>query len=139
MPSGTILIDTGPLVALFDRREEHYEACRQEARALPGRLYTCLPVITEAAYLLNRCDSRLVRMLLDAVADGVYKLLPLDQGDFPHINGLMRKYQDLALDFADAALMHIADRDDIDTVFTLDRRDFHVYQTSKGRSLTIIP
>ena len=30
----------------------------------------------------------------------------------------MRKYQDLALDFADAALMHIADRDDIDTVFT---------------------
>ncbi len=36
------------------------------------------------------------------------------------------------------SLMHIAGRDDIDTVFTLDRRDFHVYQTSKGRSLTII-
>jgi uncharacterized protein len=139
MPSGMILIDTGPLVALFDHHEEHYEACCQEARALPGRLYTCLPVITEAAYLLNRCDSRLVRMLFDAVADGVYKLLPLDQDDFSQINGLMRKYQDLALDFADAALMHIADRDDIDTVFTLDRRDFHVYQTSKGRSLTIIP
>jgi hypothetical protein len=61
-----ILIDTGPLVALFDRRDASYEVCGEQARYLPGTLLTCLPVITEACYLLSRYDSRLVHELLAA-------------------------------------------------------------------------
>ncbi len=136
---GRILIDTGPLVCLFDRREEHYEICSEQATTLPGRLYTCLPVITEAAYLLNRQDSRLVDLLFAACRDRVYQLLPIVASDFESIRTIRNRYSDLALDFADAALMHIAERERIEHVFTLDRRDFGVFQTAAGKSLRIMP
>lgn len=134
-----VLIDTGPLVALFDRRDAYYEACREQARDLPSSLLTCLPVVTEASYMLNRYDSRLVHYLLQACRDGVYSLLPLDKSDIIKIDGLIAKYQDLSLDFADAALMHLADRERIEHVFTLDRRDFSVFRTSTGKPLSLLP
>jgi len=134
-----ILIDTGPLVALFDRRDAHYESCRAQAQTLPGSLLTCLPVITEAAYLLNRYDSNLVHHLLSACRDGVYQLLPLDGSDLESIDQLIARYQDLSLDFADAALMHLAERENIDFIFTLDRRDFSVFRKSNGKPLALLP
>ena len=134
------LVDTGPLVALFDKREEHYAACRDEARTLaPGTLFTCLPVVVEAAYLLNRQDSRLYLELLDAVHDGVYQLLDITPADFPTIAEITKKYRDLGLDFADGCLMHLAEREGIDQVFTLDRRDFSVFRTGAGKTLKVLP
>ena len=134
-----ILIDTGPLVALFDRRDAYYETCREQARSLPGSLLTCLPVITEASYMLNRYDSRLVHLLLRACRDGVYSLLPLDKFDIDQIDTIIARYHDLCFDFADAALMHLAERDGIEQVFTLDRRDVLVFRTSAGKSLSLLP
>lgn len=134
-----ILIDTGPLVALFDRRDAFHQACREQAHQLPGSLFTCLPVVTEASYLLNRYDSRLVHHLLAACRDNVYTLLPLDNSDLGRIDQLIAKYQDLYLDFADAALMYLAERESIEHVFTLDRRDFSVFRTTSGKSLMILP
>ena len=74
-----------------------------------------------------------------ACRDGVYTLLPLNNTDMGAIETLIRKYQDLYLDFADAALMYLAERENIEQVFTLDRRDFSVFKTATGRSLSLIP
>ncbi len=134
-----ILIDTGPLVALFNRRDAHHQKCREQAQHLPGSVLTCLPVITEAVYLLSRYDIGLVHLLLAACRDGVYSLLPLDRSDIAAIDHLMDKYGNLRLDFADASLMHLAEREGIEHVFTLDHRDFSVYRTSAGKSLEILP
>ncbi|MFO0789550.1 MAG: PIN domain-containing protein [Pirellulales bacterium] len=134
-----ILIDTGPLVALFDRRDAYHAACREQARYVPGTLFTCLPVITEACYLLNRYDSNLVHHLLAACRDGVYTLLPLHNSDVAAIDAIIRKYQDLCLDFADAALMHLSEREGIEHIFTLDRRDFSVFLTLAGKPLVLLP
>jgi predicted nucleic acid-binding protein len=51
----------------------------------------------------------------------------------------MERYATIRAQLADAALMFIAEREAIDTVFTLDRRDFAVYRTSDGQALTIVP
>ena len=40
---------------------------------------------------------------------------------------------------ADAAVMYIAERERIDTVFTPDRRDFSIYRTADGCALEIVP
>jgi hypothetical protein len=40
---------------------------------------------------------------------------------------------------ADGALVYLAHREGIDTVFTLDRRDFSVYRLGDGRSLRVVP
>ncbi len=51
----------------------------------------------------------------------------------------MDRYASLGAQLADAALMYIAEREGINTVFTLDRRDFSVYRTTDGRALSILP
>ncbi len=52
---------------------------------------------------------------------------------------LMAKYSDLPMDLADAALVRVAERDGLDRVFTLDRRDFEVYRIGGRRGFRIIP
>jgi len=51
----------------------------------------------------------------------------------------MKKYHDIRIQLADAALVHIATRDGLDTVFTLDQRDFAVYRLPRGRTFRLIP
>jgi predicted nucleic acid-binding protein len=70
---------------------------------------------------------------------GAVGLLPLDEEDVPRIRELMEKYADLPMDLADAALVRVAERDGLRTVFTIDRRDFTIYRLKGGRGLAILP
>jgi len=54
------------------------------------------------------------------------------------INSILAKYQDQAFQFADACLMHLAEREKIDTVFTLDRKDFGVYRNKDKKPLSLV-
>ena len=51
----------------------------------------------------------------------------------------MRRYQSLGAQLADAALVYLAEREDTDQVFTLDRRDFSVYRFGRNRRLRLLP
>ena len=68
----------------------------------------------------------------------VLTLLPLDDADAPRIRELMHKYRDLPMDLADAAIVRVAERERLRTVFTLDRKDFSVYRPARGK-FTILP
>jgi len=92
-----ILIDTGPVVALIDQNDFYHEPCDAVAKTLAGPVLTCLPVLTEACYMLGRVSPQLIRQL------------------------------------------HLAERERIDRVFTIDRKDFSVYRTQAGKSLTLLP
>lgn len=133
-----VLVDTGPLVALLDRSDAHHLACRDALRSSRDRLVTVWPVLTEATHLLafsvEAQDALLEMVALDAPA-----LLPLQKEDLPRIRGLMRQYRDLPMDFADAALVRVAERERIRRVLTLDRRDFGVYRAAGIGKLTLLP
>jgi len=49
------------------------------------------------------------------------------------------KYGNMRADLADASLMYVAEYEEVEAIFTLDRRDFSVYRTSKNRALKIVP
>jgi predicted nucleic acid-binding protein len=51
----------------------------------------------------------------------------------------MAKYADQSLDFADACLLHLANRDRIDTLFSIDRRHFGLLRNRTGSTLKLIP
>jgi predicted nucleic acid-binding protein len=51
----------------------------------------------------------------------------------------MKTYQHIQPQLADAALVYLADREGIDTIFTLDRRDFFVYRSLGKRPFRIVP
>jgi len=133
-----VLVDTGPLVAILSSADEHHEACVEALRSLPAPLYSCWPVITEAVWLL-RAYPRAVQRLLTSIDGRFLELLPLTGGEGAGLAEVMKKYQDVRPQLADAALVYLAGREDIDTVFTLDRRDFSVYRSGRGRSFRIVP
>lgn len=125
-------------MALIHADDRHHASCRDALERIREPLVTVWPVITEAMYLLDfsaEAQDALWRLLeRDAV-----KILSLDAGDVPRMRELMRKYRDLPMDLADAALVRAAERERIPRVFTIDRRDFEVYRPRGIRRFTILP
>lgn len=133
-----ILVDAGPLVALIHRGDRHHEACSEALRSFEEPLVTVWPAFTEAVYLLGFSWSA-QDTLWEFVDRGALSFLPLDESDVPRMRELMERYRDLPMDLADAALVRVAEREGLDQVFTVDRRDFSVYRRQDGGSFTIVP
>ncbi|MCB1020077.1 MAG: type II toxin-antitoxin system VapC family toxin [Acidobacteria bacterium] len=138
MKPSRVLVDTGPLVALFSRQDAAHRSCVAAMTALEAPPLTCWPIITEAAWLL-RNRRRGLAALFDAIEQGLVELCPLDANDVGGIRERMTQYASLNPQFADACLVHLAEREGVDVVFTLDRRDFSVYRTKRGKALRILP
>ncbi len=138
MISGRILVDAGPLIAILSRRDEHHQACVELLGSLRPPLLTCWPVLTEALWLLRRYPAAMQR-LLGSFETGFLGLLVLDEGSIPWIARFLHRYRRLGAQAADAALMYLAEREGIETVFTLDRRDFSVYRLHENKSVCILP
>jgi hypothetical protein len=137
-----VLVDTGPLVAILSSVDEHHAACVKALHQLPGPLFSCWPVITEAVWLLRShppAFQQLLRSCFSEKAGGFLELLPLAGAEASAIAEVMKEYQDIRPQLADAALLYLADREGIDTVFTLDRRDFGVYRSAHKRAFRIVP
>lgn len=77
--------------------------------------------------------------LWEMVDSRVLRLMALDADDGPRMRELMRKYRDLPMDLADAALVRLAEREGLRRVFTIDRRDFSVYRPARIDRFSIIP
>jgi predicted nucleic acid-binding protein len=133
-----ILLDTGPLVALLASTDSRHQLCVDTFATLPPPLFTCWPVLTEAAWLLRK-QHRPIERLAQAHAARLFELLPLDGDSLTEIAAIMRRYEDSGIQFADAALAHLADRENIRTVFTLDRRDFSIIRLKRNRALRLLP
>jgi predicted nucleic acid-binding protein len=133
-----VLVDTGPLVAIMSRVDQHHKTCVEMLHELPGPLFSCWPVITEAAWLL-RGRTGAVRQLLDGISAGFLELLTIQSAEAAGIGKVMEKYRNIRPQLADAALVYLAERDGFDTIFTLDRRDFSVYQAKRKGAFQIIP
>ena len=131
-------MDTGPIVAILAEADEHHGRCVAQLRELRAPLLTCWPVLTEAAWLLRHHPAATAK-LFAAFETGVLELAPLDASDIPSMAAILTKYRTLGVQLADAALLHLANRESIDAVFTLDRRDFEVFRLRGGKRLRLIP
>jgi hypothetical protein len=133
-----VLIDTGPLVAILSPDQSSHELCLSTLKSLPGPPITCWPVITEAVWLL-RGSPPAVSRLLSGVNTGVLQIPAVNSTEAERIGLIMEKYASLRPQFADAMLVYLAHRENIDTIFTLDRRDFSVYRTALKKQFHLIP
>lgn len=139
MPNGVaVLVDTGPLVALFDRDDAHHARCVGSLKGIRQPLVTVWPVLTEATYLLS-FSFQAQDDLWEFVERGGLRITQLTDADVPQIRALMRKYRDHPMDLADAALVRVAERDRLRTIFTLDHGDFRTYRPAHGKPFTLIP
>ena len=137
-----ILVDTGPLVALFDPRDQDHKSCRKTLESVrEKRLFSTEPVLTEAFHILDP-KSRGAENLRKFLMAGAIELYHLTHNGLRSALALMEKYMDHPMDFADASLVIAAEELDLDEIFTLDVGDFSTYRVrKKGRrtSFRILP
>jgi predicted nucleic acid-binding protein len=118
--------------------DQHHKACVEQLYHITAPLLTCWPVITEAAWLL-RAYPQAILTLLASFHGRPFGLAPLGETDLPGIAAILSKYRSLGIQLADASLVHLANREGIETMFTLDRRDFNVLRLAHGKKLHLIP
>ena len=101
-------------------------------------MLTVWPVVTEALYLLRH--SRIAEpLLLSQIENGYLEVVGPQIEDLPRIRELLSRYRNLPIDFADAALLALCEREKLTTVFTTERRDFSIYRPRHVRRLTLLP
>lgn len=134
----SVLVDTGPLVAILASRDQYHSACVEVLKSLRPPLVTCWPVITEAAYLLRQSPAAL-QSLFRMLERGFLVLAPLDYSAAPWFAEFFDQYHDQEPQLADAAIVYLAGREGIETIFTLDHRHFSVFRLPGNRPLTLLP
>jgi len=131
-------MDTGPLVAILSPDDRDHKICVSVLHNLPSPLVTCWPVVTEAMWLLRK-SPRTIRKLLSAIGSGILGIPVVTAAEAGQIEAIMEQYESLRPQFADAMLVYLAHRENIETIFTLDRRDFSVYRTERKRPFQLVP
>jgi uncharacterized protein len=131
------LIDTGVIVAVVDRKDPWHASCVEAVREFRPPLLTSVAVLAEVFHLLCR-DRVDIEVTWDFLGSGIVAIGPITDADLPHLHSLMSKYGDQPMDFADATLVHLARRESIDTILTLDR-DFEAYRIEGRKRFNILP
>jgi predicted nucleic acid-binding protein len=126
-----VLVDTGVLVALFDRSERHHEACAAAIQEIDVPILTCEAVLAESFYLLRSFKSAR-DAILENVENGTFLTPYRVASKIKTLRRLLKKYANVPMDFADACLVDMADEYQTDRILTLDG-DFHIYRWGKNR------
>lgn len=133
-----ILIDTGPIVAFFDRDDRYHRLCIEILKEIKEPLLTTWPVITECFYLLNFSFEIQDNLWLFIQRGGV-EIHPLEKEYYVRCRELMKQYHNLPMDLADATLVAVADVCGVSKIFTLDHKDFSTYRLRQKKRFSLIP
>lgn len=129
----SILIDAGPLIALFDKSDQYHARAVSFIRNVKGTLYTTWPVITEASHMLGfSINAQLA--LLEWINRGGLHLLETEYVHISRLIELSEKFKDVPMDLADATLIVASEANGIKEIATLDA-DFYIYRDIRKRYL----
>jgi uncharacterized protein len=126
-----ILVDTGPLVALFDPQDGEHQRCVKALKGIREPIRTTVPVLTEAFHMLGPGSPGSDR-LREFVLKGGLSVWWFDPTTLARAFELMDVYSDHPMDLADASLVVAAETLGTRTVFTVDRKDFAAYRIRRG-------
>ena len=131
-----MLIDAGPIIALFDRSDEYHNRIVDLIKQESFHLISTWPVITEASHMLD-FDNRAQIALLRWIYRGGLELVQVDASGIQRIIDLTEKYNDIPMDLADATLIVAAETLGIREIISIDS-DFYVYRTIQKEMITNI-
>ena len=125
MPA-TVVVDSGPLVALFDKDDRFHADAMRFIQRLKGRAVSNLAVVTEVSYLLD--FSRKAQLdFWQWVRNGALVLIEPDSADWDRMLEVLKKYADRPMDFTDATLVALCERLGTRDIASVDS-DFTVYR-----------
>jgi len=125
----SILIDAGPLIALFDKDDKYHEKIIEFIKNKKFKFITTSAVITEVSYMLNFNIEVQILFFEWIMKEGVL-IHEIQQNDIARIVELTKKYRDRPMDFADATLVVVAEKTGINQIISIDS-DFDIYRLPK--------
>jgi uncharacterized protein len=132
----TALLDTGPLVALLDERDQHHPWVLEQMAQLRRPLWTCEAVITEAFHLLRHLPLGRTA-ILEMVAEGVL-ITPFRLNEQTReLLALVKRYANVPMSLADACLVRMSELVSVAAVFTLDS-DFRIYRRHGRQKIPLV-
>ena len=131
-----ILLDTGPLIAILDKRDKAHKRCVSFAKGFRGNFLMTEPVLTEAAYLLR--SAKYFKTCVSLVSAGQIYIFPFNNKRLLRCVELMEQYENIPMDFADASLVALAEEKSINDIFTLDS-DFTIYRINGKSPFHVLP
>ena len=125
----TTLIDSGPLIALFDSSDKYHKDVIVFMKSYKGTLLTTWAVMTEVSHMLD-FNLNVQLDFLRWVELGGLHIYDISQKDLSAIIEMMDKYTNVPMDLADATLMYVAQKEKLADIVSIDS-DFDIYRTLK--------
>lgn len=132
------LIDTSAILALINKRDSWHSACSAVLPDLRLPLITSAAVLAELFYFVEERGHNPAEAWR-FVRSGAISVASITDVDLPPLNALMVRYHDRPMDFADATLVHLAERESLRLVFTIDHGDFETYRVGKSGRFIVVP
>lgn len=137
VPQGQVLVDSGPLLALFNAADHWHARVVAWLQAHPQlALVSTWPVLTEVCALLaRRVHNQAALDFLLWIERGGLAVDAPQATSLPHMRRIAQRFASLPLDLADASIAEAADRLNLRRILSIDA-DFDVYRDARGKPLT---
>lgn len=132
----TVYIDTGPIIAILDKRDEHHLWTTDKISQIEVDLVTTSIIVAEAFYILRKLPKG-IEWLFQTIEEGFIKVEESYPNNMEFIHEMVLKYSDLKASMGDISLLSIIKNPKRSQIITLDY-DFHVYRDRKGNPLNLI-
>ena len=129
-----ILIDAGPIIALFDKRDKYHGKAVDYLRTNSDRLVTSWPVITEVSHMLDFSVEAQIDFLKWCGRGGL-RIVDIEPLELHRIIELTQTYSNVPMDLADSSLVVLAERLDVRKIVTIDS-DYYIYRTERKEIIT---
>ena len=133
---GKVILDTGPLVAVLDKRDRYHDWAVNQWGNIAKPVLTCEAVISEACFLLKNVYGG-EDAVMGLVSNGYIEVLFRFSDDVTPVRELMQKYKSVPMSFADACLVRMSESIAGSTVLTLDT-DFRIYRKNRTEAIDVI-
>ena len=131
-----ILLDSGPLIALFDASDKYHSNSINFVKTNKFPLVTTIASVTETLHMLDFNRNAQIDFI-EWVHRGAVEIQNIENNDFGRLKELTEKYRDLPMDFADSCLVYLAEKLNLNTIATIDR-DFSIYRIQGRKKFKIV-
>ncbi len=131
------LIDTGPLVAFLNSRDQYHTWVSKQLDRIPPPLLTCEAVISEACFVLSRTMQHGPLAVLELIDRGLLQMPFRLDDEIALIRELMSRYANVPMSLADACLVRMAEQYPESVLLTCDS-DFKIYRKNQRQIIPIL-
>ncbi|MDX1641729.1 MAG: PIN domain-containing protein [Balneolaceae bacterium] len=134
----SIFIDTGPLYAFFDRRDQYNRWTGEQFANITQPLIACEAVIAETVFLMLGSGISPSNLFEFAHREHLQILPVLNKREgLERVREIISKYSNLPASVADASLLYLAENKRDAEIFTLDHH-FTIYRTPNDKPISLI-